>query len=741
MPFPARAITALLFGTALTLSAPALAQTDGPNQTGAYLAARQAATDNDFAASVLWHDRALQIDPTNLALLEGAISARLAVGDITGAAANGQTMLDQGARNQIAYLAVLSGDIKSGDFAKILADQAAGHTIGSLIDKLIVAWAKVGQGRMSDALGDFDAITGEPGLGAFGIYHKALALASSGDYEGADRLLSGPDAQGVMQLRRAVLARVQILSQLERNPDAVALIDATFGARPDATFADLRRRLAAGEPVAFDATRTATDGMAEVFFTLATALNEDADQTYVLLYARAAAALRPDHIEAILMSAGILETLGQYDLASQVFALVPTSDPAHVSARIGQADAAVRAGRTDESVALLQTLATEQPRNESVLTALGDALRRKGACDQAIPAYSGAIALVPDPAPGHWPMYYKRAGCYVVLDDWTNAEADFRFALSLAPNEPRLLNELGYSWVDRGVHLDQALEMIQRAVAASPETGYIVDSLAWAYYRLGRYGEAVAPQEKASRLMPVDPIVTDHLGDIYWQVGRKREAAFQWRRALSFEPDDTDKARIQRKLAVGLDQVLAEEKAARRRMAIEVLARAKINLALHVTGRRADGYHLLDSIVAFADIGDRITVEPAPDLTLTITGPFAAGLSSTDNLVLARRPRPAPDARRTDHPGKVPPPRLRHRRRLSRRRRRPASPRTAVVRCRCRPPKPSSPSAPMSRSASPATPPGWPASAKASPPSPCRRSRPSSSTPACPSPPRMCSAP
>ena len=501
-------------------------------------------------------------DPANPTLLEGAVTAHLALGDIAAASANGRALLASGTRNQIAYLAVLAGDIQAGAYARILTDQAAGHSIGALIDKLIVAWALVGTGKMAQAQADFDAIIKTPGNGAFGLYHKALALASTGDYEGADRLLSGPDSGAVMQLRRAVLARAQILAQLERNPEAVALIDKAFGTRPDAGMADLRRRLAAGEPVTFDAARNATDGLAEVFFTLATALNEDADQTYVLLYARVAAALRPDHVEALLMSAEILEGLQQYDLASVVFGQVPASDPAYVSARIGQADAAIRAGHTDASVTILQALAQEYPRQESVQTALGDALRRQGHCDLAIPAYSAAIALVPEPAPGHWPMYYKRAGCHVVQDDWTAAEADFRFALNLDPTEPRLLNELGYSWVDRGVHLDEALAMIQRAVAASPDSGYIVDSLAWAYYRLGRFPEAVAPQEKASRLMPVDPIVTDHLGDIYWQVGRKREAMFQWRRALSFNPEDAEKTRIQRKLAVGLDQVLTEEAAA-----------------------------------------------------------------------------------------------------------------------------------------------------------------------------------
>ena len=561
MPRPSPRLTALALGLFVACSAPMPALADN-GQSGAYLAARQASTNNDFAAAALWYDRVLQSDPANPGLLEGAVTSHLAVGQIAEAAISGRVLLAKGARNQIAYLAVVAADAKSGDFAKILTDQAAGNTIGALIDKLIVAWAKVGTGNMSGALTDFDAIIKTPGTGAFGIYHKALALAASGDFEGADRLLSGPDAAPALQLRRAVLAHVQTLSQLERNADAIALIDKAFGNRPDPGMVDLRRRLVAGELVPFDTTRNATDGMAEVFFTLATALNNQADQTYVLLYVRVAAALRPDHVEAQLMAASILEGLQQYDLAIAVFGTVPATDPAYVAARIGQADAAIRIGKVDESVVILQELVAQKPDDISAQSALGDALREQDRCDLAISAYSAAIALVPNPEPGNWPLFYKRAGCENQIGNWPAAEADFRRALALDPGEPRLLNELGYSYVDRGENLTEALDMIKRAVAAAPDTGYIVDSLAWAYYRLGRYQDAVAPQEKASKLMPVDPIVTDHLGDIYWQVGRNREAQFQWRRALSFEPDENDKPRILRKIEVGLDVVLQEEKAA-----------------------------------------------------------------------------------------------------------------------------------------------------------------------------------
>jgi tetratricopeptide (TPR) repeat protein len=556
-----------ILALALGLATPAFSEGNGPaqpgsGQAGAYLAARQAITGHDFAAAAEWSDKALAFAPENTDLLETAITAHLALGDIGSAAPLGRALMSNGQKNQVAYLAVLAGEIAAADYDTILADQESDKAMGGLIGGLITAWAEVGRGEMTQALASFDTLIKTPGSGAFGIYHKALALALAGDFAGADALLSQPEAASVMSLRRAVIARAEILSQLERNPEALALIDKAFGGRPDAGLTDLRRRLSAGEPVAFNATRNATDGLAEVFFTLATALNADGDPTYVLLYSRIAAALRPDHTEALLMSAGLLESLNQFDVASEVFAMVPENDPAFLTSRVGQADAAIRAGRIDDAVSLMQTLAKTHPADEDIQTALGDALRRQGNCDLALPAYSAAITSVGTPEPGNWPLFYKRAGCLVQMGDWPSAEADFTTALALAPNEPRLLNELGYTWVDQGTHLDEALAMIERAVAASPDTGYIVDSLAWAYYRLGRYDEAVEPQEKASRLMPLDPIVTDHLGDIYWKVGRKREAQFQWHRALSFGPEEKDKPRIQRKLEVGLDQVLTEEKEA-----------------------------------------------------------------------------------------------------------------------------------------------------------------------------------
>ena len=173
-----------------------------------------------------------------------------------------------------------------------------------------------------------------------------------------------------------------------------------------------------------------------------------------------------------------------------------------------------------------------------------------------------AIALEGEPGPQQWLVFCARGITHEREDRWDLAEADFRKSLELNPGQPQVLNYLGYSFVEMGVNMEEAVELIEEAVAAQPDSGYIVDSLCWVQFRMGQYSDAVENLERAAELMPVDPIVNDHLGDAYWAVGRKIEAEFQWKRALSFDPEEEDATRIRRKLEVGLDVVLEEEGAA-----------------------------------------------------------------------------------------------------------------------------------------------------------------------------------
>ncbi|MBN8631486.1 MAG: tetratricopeptide repeat protein [Rhodobacterales bacterium] len=551
-----RTLTALVLAAAL--AAPLRA--DETIDSGAYLAARIAESENDFRAAASWFAKAIIADSGNPQLLDGAILAEIGVGDFDLATKAARLRKGiEGEASQLAEVALIADEAKREDYAAIVAGAEQGRDLGELANALVIAWAKVGEGNMTEALADFDAVTRKKGFEAFGFYHKALALASVGDFEGADEILSGKAGGTITLMRRGVFAHAQILSQLERNADALALLDRSFGTAPDPVVDAVRHRLQAGEPMPFDTVTSARDGIAEVFFTISTALNGDADPVYTLLHLRVAGYLRPNHSDALLMTADVLEELGQHDLAVETYAAFLPDDPTYVTAEVGRASALRAQGKPDAAIEALQTLARSHGDLLGVQFALADLLRSEERFDEAEVAYSAAIELSKAAKSENWVLYFYRGICHEQSNDWAPAEADFRKALSLNGTQPQVLNYLGYGMVDRGENLDEALGMIQKAVAADPEQGYIIDSLAWAYFKLGRYADALEPMEKASLLEPVDPIVTDHLGDVYWMNDRKLEARFQWRRALSFEPTETDKTRIQRKLDLGLDAVMAEE--------------------------------------------------------------------------------------------------------------------------------------------------------------------------------------
>lgn len=557
---PLRLARPLLALSLAALALPALAQDTPPGEdAGAYLAARVAATENDYAEATGWYDRLLQSAPNDPALLEGAVISNLGLGKVAEAAALSERLVKAGGASQVAWIAIIAAKAEKGDFKGILADQKAGNSAGKLLDGLVSAWAALGNGDMTDALAGFDTLSKTQGLDSFGQYHKALALASAGDFEGADKILSADNAGPIAGMRRGVIAHAQILSQLERNADAVALLDRNFGDEPEPEIDALRNRLKSGEVVPFNIATNARDGIAESFFTLAAALRGEADDGFTLLYSRITAYLRPDHSEALLLSGGLLESLEQPALAEATYALIPADNAAYHIAEIGRADALFAQDKPDAAIEVLQALSRSHGNIVGVQTALGDALRREERFKDAIPAYDAAIKLVGTPERRHWGLFYARGICHERTGQFKEFEADLRRALELEPDQPQVLNYLGYSFVDRGENLDEAMKMIQTAVAKQPDAGYIIDSLAWAYFRLGKYEQAVEPMEKASLLEPVDPIVTDHLGDVYWAVGRQREARFQWHRALSFDPEEKDAERIRAKLEKGLDAVLESE--------------------------------------------------------------------------------------------------------------------------------------------------------------------------------------
>ena len=552
---------ALIIG--LGLSTPVAAQISVPIETGlagAYLAARNAAIAGDHREAAVQFQRVLRADPENETVLGDVLLALAAIGDWTQAAAYAERVPERAEERDFANLVQQVVRVRDEDYAGAGAAAAARTGAGPLIDPLLEAWLHLSEGDMTRATQSFEAmIDVNSPLAGLVPYHLALARASVGDFEGADAIFSG-EVYGPLQVSaRGVQAHAQVLVQLDRSEDALQLLDTALTRGANQALFDLRDQIAADPTRPYDFVLTPGQGMAEVFFSLSRALGTEAGTNLPLVYARAAHAVDPDHVEAVLLAGDILSEAGQYGMAVDAYELVPRRSPLFVDAEIGRSEALYQLGNVDAAIEVLRALSRDYSDLATVHTALGDVLRREDRFEAAAAAYTNAVTRIDRDQARHWFLFYSRGISYERSDQWEEAEADFRHALTLAPDQPNVLNYLGYSLVEQNRNLDEALGMIQRAVAARPTSGYIVDSLGWVFYRLGRYEEAAAQVARAVELEPNDSIVNDHLGDVYWMVGRYREAEFQWSRALSFDAEPAEAERIRAKLEFGLDVVLSQE--------------------------------------------------------------------------------------------------------------------------------------------------------------------------------------
>ncbi len=547
-------------GLSLALAVtPVISQAQG--LAGAYLAGNQANRDNNYSEAARYYTKALTRDPSSPFLLQNALLAFVAKGDVKRATAIARKIASGPLGSQLADLVLIADAVREDDFSEAAAILSDGEErFSPLMFELLSGWVQLGLGQMSSAVARFDSMENPTAMRLFGQYHKALALAVVGDFETAEKIIAG-DEKGNLRLNRgSVIAHAQLLSQLDRGDEALEILDTANAGTQDQGLKQLRDAIADGV-VDYDFILDAKQGTAEVFFTLASVLTGEQNERFSLIYARLAQYLRPDYTEAILLTAEILQDQKQFDLATKTFASVSPDDPMFVNAELGRADALEDAEKHDAAIEVLRGLARSHGNVPRVHMSLGDVLRSKERYSDATEAYDRAVALIPVPAPNHWFLFYARGITNERTNNWEDAEMNFRRALELSPNQPLVMNYLGYSMVEKEINLEEAQEMIEKAVAARPQDGYITDSLGWVLYIVGKFEDAVAPMERAVELVSDDPIINDHLGDVYWMVGRTREAEFQWRRALSFKPEKKDADRMRRKLDVGLDAVLTEEKA------------------------------------------------------------------------------------------------------------------------------------------------------------------------------------
>ena len=523
---------------------------------GDFLAARHAERIHDAERAAELFARTLRHAPDDPTLMRQTLHQMAAAGRIPETVELARRFLAADSESMIAGLVLAVDDLHAGRLSEAAArlDAIPRRGLGNYFVPLALSWVRAGEGRTPEALEALSVLGTRRGLSLFHDFHAALILDFAGDADRAATYFDKLAADGNAGYARMVELSGAFYRRQGDGQKAREVYRRHLRVQPDAILIEVAlERLEAGRPAPRHIT-SAVDGVAGAMFDLATLLSQENVPEIAMILTRLALHLRPDFALAGLLLGDILESTGRRSEAIAAYRSVPDSSPLQWTARLRAAGSLDRLERVEEALDLLTRMAAEAPDRADALIAKGDILRYKKRYAEAVEAYDTAFARLDEARERHWSLYYSRGIALERNKQWPRAESDFLRALESQPDQPFVLNYLGYSWVEQGHNLERALRMIEKAVRLRPNDGYIVDSLGWAHYQLGAFDKAVTHLERAVELAPTDATINDHLGDAFWRVGRRAEARFQWQRALSLEPEPGDVAAIERKLAEGLGE-------------------------------------------------------------------------------------------------------------------------------------------------------------------------------------------
>jgi tetratricopeptide (TPR) repeat protein len=563
-----RAAVSAIAVVALTWSAPLVAQSQLPTTysrtsvSGSFLAARHASVERDASAAATHYRAALRGDPRNGELLSRAFLAVLANGEVEEAVKLAERVIQADKNDRIARLVLGVRAIKQKQYpaARQQLAQTLRAPVADLAGTLLSAWTQASATEYKAAIDSVDKLVGPDWYNIFKSLHSGMILDAAGQKRDAGKRLERAYQFDKGQLR-IVQAYGNFLARQgtkEGRDEALKVYRAFDDLLPNhPLITEAINDLNTGKrlPLLADSPQL---GAAEVLYGLGSVLGRRGGEDLGLIYLQLALYLAPGHPMALLSLADFYEGVKKHELAVKVYERVPVSSPLYRSAQIQRAMGLDALERSDEAKSLLDRLIADNPTELEAITAQGNVLRGRKQFAECADVYAKGINGLGKPERSHWTIYYFRGICYERSKQWPRAEADFKKSLELFPDQPLVLNYLGYSWVDQGVHLDEGMRMIQRAVEQRADDGYIVDSLGWAYYRIGQFDEAVKHLEHAVELKPEDPTINDHLGDAYWKVGRVLEARFQWSHARDLKPEPDELAKIEDKLKGGMPEEAAD---------------------------------------------------------------------------------------------------------------------------------------------------------------------------------------
>jgi tetratricopeptide (TPR) repeat protein len=540
-------LLALTLLSACAASEPSTDGATGPVANGVigdYLAGRYAMAEGDSQTAATDLLKAVAQSPGNPELTLQAFIACLDAGrpEVT-------KLARQLPDSQVAQLVLADADIKAGHWQ---AAEQRFHDLPrqgatQLLQPLLVAWAQQGDKRTDTALSTLRPYVENPRFRGIFALHAAMIADLGNRPDDAARLFRISETE----MTDPNLRLAQILASWESRSgqpaEAQRILAALPTVAPDLSIAlpgliaNVTKR-----PVP-----RAVDGIAESYFTFAALMRGQDANDFALIMLRLALDLRPDFAAARLLAADILVNQKHPQTALRMLNEVPASDPVVSLVQLRRAALVDRLGRSDDAMHDLERLARDYPDSPLPDEQRGDILRMKQRFPDAVAAYDKAVARLSHPGASDWVVFYDRGVAEERSHLWQKAEADFHRALELSPDQPFVLNYLAYSWADMGHHLTEARQMIQRAAERRPNDGAITDSLGWVMFRQGDHQAAVKTLERAVELEPEDSTINGHLGDAYAAVGRKIEAQYQWRRALTLNPAPDDAAKLEAKLNTG----------------------------------------------------------------------------------------------------------------------------------------------------------------------------------------------
>ena len=555
------------------ISAPALSQNSGSiifdtsstrSFAGAVLAGRTAETDRDLSTAIELYKRALRYEPDNTDIKQRLMILMFNSGSFDDGISIAEELRGDPTLENVSRMALGIDAIRQREYnsADSLLNYAGVNDLERLVYGLMRAWAQFGDGKTDDARAVIDELSGPGWYGIFKDFHLGALEEASGNTDGARRLYTqvitnqnsantAPDTY--IRAAMALAGMEARLGNRQKALDAIATGNAfTTGYAP---LKALQERIEADNPPPAGI-RNAAEGAASVLYAIGSALNRSGAEDFVSLYLNFAHALHPEDAATLVMLGNLAENLGKPEEAIEIYRKVPENSVMHRVAELQLGLNLADLGKVDEAKGYLKSLINRDPRDMRSYLAYGSVLSEAKDYRAMAENYDEAvkvIGLLPDRT--HWNIFFQRGIAYERLKEWPKAEPNFERALELYPNQPRVMNYLGYSWIDMNINLDEGMELIREAVRLRPNDGYVVDSLGWAYYRLGEYDKAVTELERAVELRPGDPTINDHLGDAYWRADRRLEARFQWERALTMEPELAEVPKIKAKLDEGLPDV------------------------------------------------------------------------------------------------------------------------------------------------------------------------------------------